>query len=410
MYLTQLDIIKVRHLSGIQIPISESKKHLILTGRNGSGKTSVLISLTEDMIHMLDYMEDLEYEGKLVSAIDLETGDTSIVPGREDSLKSCRAYTVSELERIHTEVRPHFSGDDVELYRQYKNGKFIVASFGAVRRFESVRPVHVEKVDLKTAYDMNARPSDEFIKYILDIRVTQALASAGGKEKKAKEIERWFDNLEQLFKEMLDDDSASLEFNEDTFEFRILENGKDSFDLNQLADGYSAIMEIVADLMLRMQRKAGMTFCYDLPGIVLIDEIETHLHLSLQKKVMRFLTGLFPRIQFIITTHSPFILNSTENAVIYDLENHTLVNDGLTNVPYEGVVKGYFEVDALSTILREKYERFMELTQREFLSDDDLEEISRLEVFLDEIPDYLAFDLTTEYKKRKLEFELREDG
>ena len=79
-----------------------------------------------------------------------------------------------------------------------------------------------------------------------------------------------------------------------------------------------------------------------LPGIVLIDEIETHLHLELQKKILSFLTTLFPNIQFIVSTHSPFILNSLENAVIYDLEKKMLVKDGLSDIPYDGIVEGYF--------------------------------------------------------------------
>ena len=45
---------------------------------------------------------------------------------------------------------------------------------------------------------------------------------------------------------------------------------------------------------------------YDLGGVVLIDEIETHLHLALQLKIMPILIHLFPNIQFIVTTHSPF--------------------------------------------------------------------------------------------------------
>lgn len=51
-------------------------------------------------------------------------------------------------------------------------------------------------------------------------------------------------------------------------------------------------------------------------------KIETHLHLELQKNIMSLLTTIFHNIQFIVTTHSPFILNSLDNVVIYDLENH----------------------------------------------------------------------------------------
>lgn len=41
--------------------------------------------------------------------------------------------------------------------------------------------------------------------------------------------------------------------------------------------------------------------------LFLVDEIETHLHVDLQKKVLPFLISFFPKIQFIVTTHSPFV-------------------------------------------------------------------------------------------------------
>ena len=146
-----------------------------------------------------------------------------------------------------------------------------------------------------------------------------------------------------------------------------------------------------------------------MPGIVLIDEIETHLHLELQKRILDLLTTIFPNIQFIVSTHSPFILNSLENVVIYDLENHLLVEDGLTDVPYDGIVEGYFNVDKMSAMLREKYERYKMLVRKKNLSDEDIAEIAKLEMFLDEIPDYLALNISTEYKGLKLDFESRED-
>lgn len=121
------------------------------------------------------------------------------------------------------------------------------------------------------------------------------------------------------------------------------------------------------------------------------------------------MTTIFPNIQFIVSTHSPFILNSLENVVIYDLENHLLVEDGLTDVPYDGIVEGYFNVDKMSAMLREKYERYKMLVRKKNLSDEDIAEIAKLEMFLDEIPDYLALNISTEYKGLKLDFESRED-
>ena len=121
------------------------------------------------------------------------------------------------------------------------------------------------------------------------------------------------------------------------------------------------------------------------------------------------MTTFFPNIQFIVTSHSPFILNSIENVVIYDLENHTLVEHGLDDVPFEGIVEGYFRVDKLSDMLKEKFEKYKNLVTKENLSDDELGEIAELELYLDAIPDYLAIGIATEYKRMKLEFLNRED-
>ena len=133
-----------------------------------------------------------------------------------------------------------------------------------------------------------------------------------------------------------------MEFDEDTFEFYILQEGKEAFDFNTLSSGYQAVFDVVLDIMMRMQHQTQRTFVFNLSGIVIIDEMDAHLHLELQKSILPFLTTFFPNIQFIVTSHSPFILNSIENVVIYDLENKILVKHGLDNVPYDGIVEGYF--------------------------------------------------------------------
>lgn len=63
----------------------------------------------------------------------------------------------------------------------------------------------------------------------------------------------------------------------------------------------------------------------------------------------------------------------------------------------------------MSNILKEKYEKYKKLVVKENLTDEDFEEIAELEMFLNEIPDYLALNITTEYRRIKAEFEKRED-
>lgn len=95
--------------------------------------------------------------------------------------------------------------------------------------------------------------------------------------------------------------------------------------------------------------------------------------------------------------------------MIYDLEKNLLVEKGLDNVPYEGIVEGYFGADTLSQSLKQKYEEYRLLVEKKDLTDDEISRIAELELYLDDIPDYLALDLSTEYRKLKLDFMNRED-
>jgi ABC-type uncharacterized transport system ATPase subunit len=113
--------------------------------------------------------------------------------------------------------------------------------------------------------------------------------------------------------------------------------------------------------MMRMDDNASMA--YDTPGIVLIDEIETHLHIELQKKVLPFLTKMFPRVQFIVTTHSPFVITSVAAAVVYDLEKRRRLED-LSAYSYEGIIEYYFDLDMYSERIKTQFEEYKTLTEK----------------------------------------------
>ena len=105
------------------------------------------------------------------------------------------------------------------------------------------------------------------------------------------------------------------------------------------------------ELIMRMQND-GATASFDQSGIVLIDEVETHLHVSLQKLILPFLTRLFQNIQFIVTTHSPFVLSSISDSVILDLDRGEVFND-FSGFSYEAVLEDFLDVDKYSIVLKE---------------------------------------------------------
>ncbi len=290
------------------------------------------------------------------------------------------------------------------LREKYKNGQFLLAYYGDKREFQVETYQSIEKVNLKTYYGLDEKPGYKLAKYLVDLKATKAFA----KEQQVngdtvERIDRWFNRLEEILKEIFSDPALSLEFDFTSFQFTIKEAGREDFDFNTLSGGYAAVLDIVNDLIMRMEAQTRLRDGFDTEGIVLIDEIETHLHLELQKRILPILTKLFPNLQFIVTTHSPFVLNSLENAVIYDLEKDILVKEGMQKLPYEGIVEGYFGADRLSDELRKKYERYVSLVNKKELTDAEYAEIDRLEYYLDEIPDYLATEFLAEYNRLKLD-------
>lgn len=410
-FLTDIEIKKVRHLENISIPLDKNKrKHLILTGKNGSGKTSVLEAMVRYIQSFLgEHGTSFDHAKMMYEQCLNEVNRCELLEELEENRKTLfqakKAFNFweRELKELDSGVILNTTSNAM-LQEKYQNGNFIFAYYKAEREFQVEEYKNIEKIEFQDKYSIAENPGIKFTKYLVDLKATQAFTK--DKEKYEK-INRWFYAFEDILKKIFEDKNLQLNFDDETFQFSIHETDREPFDFNTMSSGYAAIFEIINDLIIRMEAKSGLRTEFDMEGVVLVDEIETHLHLELQKKILPILTTLFPNIQFIITTHSPFILSSLDNTVIYDLQNRTLVENGLENLPYEGIVEGYFKADTLSAELRGKFERYKDLVSKEKLSDEEYEEIDKLEFYLDEIPDYLAKELTSEYSRLKLEFSNR---
>lgn len=94
---------------------------------------------------------------------------------------------------------------------------------------------------------------------------------------------------------------------------KVTKNGR-NFKINQLSDGEKCTISLFGDLARRMAlANPGRENPLEGTGVVLIDELELHMHTSWQRKVLGVLKETFPNIQFIITTHSPQILGELDD-------------------------------------------------------------------------------------------------
>lgn len=82
--------------------------------------------------------------------------------------------------------------------------------------------------------------------------------------------------------------------------------------INTLSDGEKCVLSLVGDLACRLAMANPGGNPLEGSGIVLIDEIDLHLHIELQRRIVHILTSTFPNCQFVITTHSPQILGELQ--------------------------------------------------------------------------------------------------
>ena len=93
--------------------------------------------------------------------------------------------------------------------------------------------------------------------------------------------------------------------------------------LSQMSAGYKSTISLVADIAYRMailNPQLGTAVLRDTDGIVLIDEVDLHLHPAWQHRILSDLREIFPRVQFVVTTHAPAVISSvkSENLVVLD--------------------------------------------------------------------------------------------
>ena len=94
--------------------------------------------------------------------------------------------------------------------------------------------------------------------------------------------------------------------------------------LDNKSDGEKAIITLIADIAYNLSIAKDFSIDDDFlksPGIVLIDEIETHLHPKWQREILPILTKLFPNIQFFVATHSPQIVASVNSESVFVFDN-----------------------------------------------------------------------------------------
>jgi len=316
-----------------KVEIELGNRVTILTGGNGSGKTTILNILAK---HCGWNSVSLATPKK-----DSDTGlvkfFTRFFPGKEKNSDSSIGNIVySNNKKSPLVVTDGNSAQyQVQIQNQQAIHSFYIPSHRSIFKYQQVQNIPTAKKNKQNAFQEvsqsniqryqsggnQAGSSSLFMKNALIGWVIQGYGVHAGDKvvmpQDAEQIQN-FEGFQEVLKKLLPD---SIGFEE--IEIRNMEvvfvcnGGDDEFVLETASGGISSLIDIAWQIyMFSTKEKPDFT--------VIIDEIENHLHPIMQRKVLPNLVDAFPNARFIVSTHSPLVVGSVKDSSVYALKHNDL--------------------------------------------------------------------------------------
>lgn len=195
-------------------------------------------------------------------------------------------------------------------------------------------------------------------------------------EKPVLELDAVYQALGRCFSAVTGYPDVTVRYNMDANELDIRYVDEDGLQMripmSQLSDGYRGTLSLIADIAYRMAAlNPQLLDCVleETEGVVLIDEVDLHLHPQWQKRVLDDLTSIFPKVQFIVSTHAPEVINSVRSENLVILEDAQVKEPGsqVYGKDVKSLLKEVMGVEERPQTVAQLFSRFYEtLAQKDF--------------------------------------------
>lgn len=181
------------------------------------------------------------------------------------------------------------------------------------------------------------------------------------------ELDAVYSAMKDCFEAVTGYSNINFQYSMDTKEINVFysdDSGKRMrIPLNQLSDGYKGTISLIADIAYRMSTlnpHLQDEVLVKTPGVILIDEVDLHLHPTWQQRILRDLVRIFPSVQFIVTTHAPAVINSVQSDNLIILEDNQ-VNEPIGEVygkDANAILKGIMGADERPAEIKKLFAEF----------------------------------------------------
>jgi Predicted ATP-binding protein involved in virulence len=201
--------------------------------------------------------------------------------------------------------------------------------------------------------------------------------------------------MERCFTLMTGIQDVKIQLDPDTSEIDVIYQNSEmeriKIPLNQLSDGYKETISLIADIAYRMavlNPWLSDKILTDTDGVVLIDEVDLHLHPAWQQRVIDDLTIIFPKVQFIVSTHAPAVINSvkSENLIVLKESHITQLDNQVYGKDIKSVLNEIMGVAERPPQVAKLFTKFYEeLAAKKFdQADQTLNQIDKLRDYHDQ--------------------------
>lgn len=327
--------IKVSNFRGIEnLEIPFEGKSTILFGINGVGKSTILRAIDLIYANIISWLvsskkklAQLEYDdisfGKSRAEIDavFEFPDGNLQEYyRSITRADGRKHKVSELRKLVALFeecyieKGHDDGSGNWIEENDQKNMPVFVNYGVNRSVFEVplRTSKNEQFTKMSAFDKAIESKIDFRTLFMWFRNQEDIENQEKVRKTATYEDRSLLAVKKAMLAMLEgfDD---IHIDRRPLAMKVKKDGR-YLKINQLSDGEKCTIALFGDLARRMAlANPQLVNPLDGEGVVLVDELDLHMHTSWQRKVMHVLRQTFPNIQFIVTTHSPQILGELDD-------------------------------------------------------------------------------------------------